>query len=396
MEWDSFTFDWNLDADGLERNLVTIEAHKQAVLNLILPPPWHGRLDRLNRIRAVHGTTALEGNPLSEAEISHQMDMAERDPETPALAATREQRQIRNADLAQKWTRDRFAAGSGPLSVSDILMMHRMITEESDIWRNSPGSFRTFAVTVGSPQLGGVHRGAPHEDVPRLMEEYVHFVDSRRMRDQHPVMRALLAHFFLVTIHPFGDGNGRVSRLVEAGILFRGGYNVHGFYGLSNYFYRNEVAYKTALQECRNRQPFDVGSFIRFGLQGFVEELTGISNFIKAKMNRLVYRDMLVRAYNKRTGKRRRTVNQRECNLLRFLIEQTEPDDPFSDSPSRRIKFSELLESRYIREAYRNVTTRTFSRELERLSEMNFIKFGKHGEDDGPVVELDFRAIGKY
>ena len=181
--------------------------------------------------------------------------MAERDPETPALAATREQRQIRNADLAQKWTRDRFAADSGPLSVSDILMMHRMITEESDIRRNSPRELQDVRRYRRFSQLGGVHRGAPHEDVPRLMEEYVHFVDSRRMRDQHPVMRALLAHFFLVTIHPFGDGNGRVSRLVEAGILFRGGYNVHGFYGLSNYFYRNEVAYKTALQECRNRQP---------------------------------------------------------------------------------------------------------------------------------------------
>ena len=396
MEWDSFAFDWNLDATGLVPDLVAVDAHKQTALNLILPPHWHDRLDRLNRIRAVHGTTALEGNPLSEAEISHQMDMAERDPETPALAATREQRQIRNADLAQKWTRERFAAGFGPLSVSDILKMHRMITEESDVRNNSPGSFRTFAVTVGSSQLGGVHRGAPHADVPRLMEEYVHFVDSRRMREQHPVIRALLAHFFLVTIHPFGDGNGRVSRLVEAGILFRGGYNVHGFYGLSNYFYRNEVAYKTMLQECRNRQPFDIGPFVRFGLQGFVEELTGISNFIKAKMNRLVYRDMLVRAYNKRTGKRRRTVNERECNLLSFLIEQTEPDDPFSDNPSRRIKFSELLESRYIREAYRNVTTRTFSRELERLSEMHFIKFGKHGGIDDLVVELDFRAIGKY
>lgn len=396
MEWDSFAFDWNLDEADLVPNLVAVEAHKQTVLNLILPPHWRDRLDRLNRIRAVHGTTALEGNPLSEAEISHQMDMAERDPETPTVAATREQRQIRNADLAQKWTRGRFAAGSQPLSVSDILKMHQMITEESDVRHNSPGKFRTFAVTVGSSQLGGVHRGAPHEDVPRLMEEYVHFVDSRRMRNQHPVMRALLAHFFLVTIHPFGDGNGRVSRLVEAGILFQGGYNVHGFYGLSNYFYRNEVAYKTTLQECRNRQPFDVDPFIRFGLRGFVEELTGISNFIKAKMNRLVYRDMLVRAYNKRMGKRRRTVNQREYNLLRFLIEQTEPADPFSDSPSRRIKFSELLESQYIREAYRNVTTRTFSRELERLSEMNFIKFGKNGEADGPVVELDFRAIGKY
>ena len=45
MEWDSFTFDWNLDAASLVPNLVAVEAHKQTVLNLILPPHWHDRLD---------------------------------------------------------------------------------------------------------------------------------------------------------------------------------------------------------------------------------------------------------------------------------------------------------------------------------------------------------------
>lgn len=396
MDWRSFTFDWNLDSAALMRDLVAVEAHRQAVLNLILPPDWRDQLDRLNRIRAVHGTTALEGNPLSEAEISYQMDAAERASETTEVAATGEQRQIRNADLAQKWVKNRFDADSAPLSVADILNMHRMITEGSDLRHNSPGRFRTFSVTVGAPELGGVHRGAPHDDVPRLMNEYVDFVNSRRMRDSHPVIRALLAHFFLVTIHPFGDGNGRVSRLVEAGILFQDGYNMHGFYGLSNYFYRNETAYKTTLQECRNEQPFDVGPFVRFGLKGFVQELEGISNFIKAKMYRVVYRAMLIRAFNRRVGKRRRTVNQREYSLLDFLIEQTEPGDPFFHNPSRQIKFSELQESPYIKAAYKNVTTRTFLRELERLSEMSFIKFIRPEGSNDPVLELDFSAIGKY
>src|ERR1700694_5825060 len=100
------------------------------------------------------------------------------------------------------------------------------------------------------------------------------------MTESHPVTRALLSHFFLVTIHPFGDGNGRVSRLVEAAILFQGNYNVHGFYGLSNYFYRNERDYKTLLQKCRSAQPFDVSEFMAFGVEGFSQELKGINNFI--------------------------------------------------------------------------------------------------------------------
>ena len=39
-------------------------------------------------------------------------------------------------------------------------------------------------------------------------------------------------------------------------MLYQDGYNVHGFYGLSNYFYRNGDEYKTRLQECRTSQPF--------------------------------------------------------------------------------------------------------------------------------------------
>ena len=228
------------------------------------------------------------------------------------------------------------------------------------------------------------------------MEEYVSFINSRRLEENHPIIRALLAHFFLVTIHPFGDGNGRVSRLVEAGLLFRHGYNVHGFYGLSNYFYRHEQEYKSILQQCREKQPFDVTPFIRFGVAGFASELKGINNFIKAKMNRLVYQTMLIRALGKKMGSRRRLLNQREYNLLNFLLSETEPLDPFSDTPSRRLKLSDLLEAQYVLTAYQNVTLRTFQRELTRLRDLGFIQFTLDASVQDWVVELDFGAVAKY
>jgi Fic family protein len=274
--------------------------------------------------------------------------------------------------------------------------MHHMITEQSDETNNLPGRFRTFSVVVGSPETGGVHRGAPYEDVPQLMDDYISFLNSPKLMAQPPVIRALLAHFFLVTIHPFGDGNGRVSRLVEAGILFQGGYNVHGFYGLSNYFYRNEGEYRTLLQKCRQKQPFDVTPFVMFGLHGFASELKGINNFIKAKLNRVIYRTMLVRSFNKKTGDRRRLLNQREYNLLDFLLDATEPLDPFSDNPSRQIKFSDLREVPYIKVAYKSVTLRTFHRELLRLGHLGFIDFKRLEGADEPIVELNFGAIAKY
>ena len=396
MDWKKFTFEYRLDTNNLFGNLVSIEAFKEASLNLVFPSEWQSQLDRLNRIRAVRGTTAIEGNPLSEAEVAQQMEHLEQESSDDRRTATKEQLQIRNAGKAQSWVRERFLPDLPPICLEDICTLHEMVTRDSDTRNNIPGRFRTFPVTVGTVDLGGVHRGAPHTDLLRLMEEYVGFINTRRLEETHPVIRALLAHFFLVTIHPFGDGNGRVSRLVEAGLLFQLGYNVHGFYGLSNYFYRNVQEYMAVLQKSRESQPFDVTPFIRFGVAGFASELKGINNFIKARINRLVYRTMLTRAFNKKMGARRRLLNQREYAFLDFLLSETEPSDPFSDSPSRRITLSELLEASYVRAAYQNVTRRTFQRELIRLGELEFIRFTRDTSVQDWVVELNFEAISKY
>ena len=399
MDWERFTYDYRLDLtlEPLLGHVVTIEAYKEAALNLVLPPEWRNQLDRLNRVRVVHGTTALEGNPLSEAEVSHQMELLDGQGGIGASSnLTKEQLQIRNAGIAQAWVRNRFSPGTPPIRCEDLLEMHRMITERSDTHNNIPGRWRTFSVTVGSPDQGGVHRGAPHNQLQRLMAQYIEFINHKKLTSGHPVIRALLSHFFLVTVHPFGDGNGRVSRLVEAGILFQQGYNVHGFYGLSNYFYQHERDYKMLLQECRKLQPFDVTPFIKFGVAGFAAELKGINNFIKTKLNRVVYREMLVRAFNRRIGSRRRLLNQREYNLLHFLLAETEPSDPFSDAPSRRIQLSELREADYVRGAYRSLTTRTFVRELLRLGNLGFITFTRDEELRDWIVELNLNAIEKF
>lgn len=395
MDWSRFSFEYELDLKGVLPSVISIEALKEAAQSLILPPNWREQLDRLNRVRAVHGTTALEGNPLSEAEVSQQIDMVVKGEATGRLS--REQRQIRNAEIAQAWARNRFAPGSPPLSLSDIFEMHKLMTADSDMSDNVPGAFRTWSVTVGSETAGGVHKGAPAEKLGQMMNDFVTFVNSRQMEEQHPVIRALLGHFFLVTIHPFGDGNGRVSRLVEAAILYQSGYNVFGFYGLSNYFYRNELEYKTLLQRSRRRQPFQIGEFVAFGLEGFARELKGINNFIKKKLNRIIYRQMLVTAFNTSISERRRLLNNRERALLEFLIAETEPIDPFSDAPSKQIKFSELYEIPYVNRLYEDVKPRTFHRELIRLGDMGFIIFQRDAAAKRDwFIELDFNAISKY
>ena len=78
------------------------------------------------------------------------------------------------------------------------------------------------------------------------------------------------------------------------------------------------------------------------------------------------------------------------------MLTETEPVDPFSADPSRKVTLSELLDSPYVKGAYRDVTHRTFIRELVRLVEVGFIKFTAGEPSTESVVELDFAAIAKY
>ena len=388
MDWSRFGFDYRLDLSDFLPLIIRIEGRKEAAMSLLLPSEWKEGLDLLNRIRTIHGSTALEGNPLSETQVGQLLEgKIGLDP------LSRDMRQIRNADAAQEWVRRRFGPGKAPIGLEDILRMHELMTRLSDETNNVPGHLRSHDVQVGTPELGGIHVGAPHEELPGLMADFVSFVNSARLKREHPVVRPLLAHFLLVTIHPFGDGNGRVSRLVEAAILYEGGYNIHGFHGLSNYFHRNGDEYKRRLQESRRLQPFDVAPFVVFGLRGFEAELDGIHNFIKTKLNRLVYRDTIAKALARRVSKRRRLLNIREYQLLAFLLEETEPQDPFSEVPSERIRLDDLVNSPYVRSAYHDVTNRTFRRELARLAELEFITFIRQPDSGEYTVEIDFGVI---
>ena len=73
MDWTRFDFGYRLEVTDTTL-LITIEAYRGAAYSLMLPAEWRDQLGRLNRVRAVHGTTALEGNPLSEQQVAESLD----------------------------------------------------------------------------------------------------------------------------------------------------------------------------------------------------------------------------------------------------------------------------------------------------------------------------------
>jgi hypothetical protein len=283
MDWLQFEFDYRLDLQRLAPHVLAIEAQKPAAFTRVLPPQWR--------------------------EPSPKQGLA-------ALADEKLQLRLRNAANARAWVNERFAMGSPPITLADLLTMHTMVAEgvAEDY---APGTLRSMPVQVGRREVGGFHMGAPVNRLPRLMEKYVGFITSDRLLGLHPVIQALIAHFFLVTIHPFGDGNGRVSRLLTAGILLQRGYNVHGgFYALSDYFYLNDIKYHSMLHRCwQSPPPFDLTPFVAFGMEGFVMELRSIASFIKMKLSRIVDREALLESHSAPGPHRLRAYRARPDSL---------------------------------------------------------------------------------
>ena len=120
MDWKKFRFEYRYENSGLRNTIVSIEASKEAAMSLILPPDWRETLNKLNRIRAIHGTTAIEGNPLSEAEVSQQIEAQEQSTaHQDASQLSKEQIQIRNAGPRKRgYKKDSNPAATPSLSLT--------------------------------------------------------------------------------------------------------------------------------------------------------------------------------------------------------------------------------------------------------------------------------------
>ncbi len=390
-DWASFGFEIRYDRDAIRNELVNIEAYRLSLNQLILPQEWRVELQSLFIVRSVHGTTAIEGNPLPEDEVARQLTA-----KRPRPARDQVHRQTQNAHRAFKWIESEFG-NPRPLWTEAIHRIHELLTEGSDEGDNVPGQLRQSGhnVTVGSPQFGGVHRPPPGGPLlARLLEQYVAFIHSPSFKAENIVVQALIAHLYFVTLHPFGNGNGRTTRCIEAAILFGGGYNTHGFYSLSNFFYRNRDEYFRMLQETRTEHRYDLTAFLRFGLRGFREELERINAYVRNRTHRLHYREMIRRCVQKRVGPRRRLLNAREESVLHGILDITKPANPFSDESAREATWDDLW--RICKPLYAGKTPRTLARELVRLEGLGLIEGrGSAGRDDFRVT-INFQAIGRY
>lgn len=138
-----------------------------------------------------------------------------------------------------------------------------------------PGQYRRTGVEVTSPHGGPVaYVGPPHKDVPKLMGEVVRWLE-RGDRDAHVAVRAAMSHLHVVSVHPFRDGNGRISRIVQSLVLAREGLLAPEFVSVEEYLGGNTDAYYAVLQEVQggSYQPGrDATPWVEFCVRAHIEQ----------------------------------------------------------------------------------------------------------------------------
>ena len=161
------------------------------------------RLRRINHIRTIHGSLAIEGNTLSEEEISTILDGK------PIAAPLRDIQEVRNAIRAY----DQYSQ-MNPASETDLLRAHELLMAGL---LDAPGHYRRGQVSVMGQ--GRIHHiGPPVRRVPHLMANLLAWLGST---DEHPLIAGSVFHYEFEFIHPFEDGNGRMGRLWQTLILTR-------------------------------------------------------------------------------------------------------------------------------------------------------------------------------
>jgi len=211
------------------------------------------RLRRINRIRTIHGSLAIEGNTLSEAQITAILNGKR------VIAPPREVQEVKNALAAY----ERFANWQ-PWAENDLLEAHRFLMSGLI---DEAGCYRTSGVGVMAGKQV-IHMAPPADRVPFLMAGLLHWL---AVTDAHPLIAGAVFHYEFEFIHPFSDGNGRMGRLWQSLLLAR--WNaLFADLPVESLVFEHQTEYYQALQESTAKT--DSAPFIIFMLRMIQDAIT--------------------------------------------------------------------------------------------------------------------------
>ena len=181
-----------------------------------------------------------------------------------------------------------------------------------------PGGTRPdgWNVTFGTPRCRGAEGG---RECRAAFDSLAAAIAGEFWRHDR-LIQAIAAHYHIGAMHPFGDGNGRTARALEAFMLRRAGVNDVIMVSLSNYYYEHKNDYLTALYETR-KNGHDLTPFLKFALPAVAERCNVVAETIATNHRRVLFREFARSLFGKLRSPRRRVLAQRQLHILETLMD---------------------------------------------------------------------------
>ena len=251
-------------------NLTAIAKARAVILNAPLIPKWEVSLRREALLRSAHSSTAIEGNPLTLEQVSELA--AGRD----IMVRRKDKKEVLNYLEALEKIPE-FAERK-PFKLTDLLELHKLVTKETLENPADEGSLRNQQVAVVNRATGQIiFMPPPTDQVATLVEEYLEWFNSEEANEIDPVLEAGLAHYELVRIHPFVDGNGRTARVMASIVLFKRAFDIKRFFALDDYYDKDRRAYYTALKTV-DQDRLDLTGWLEYFTEGVAVSLKAVED----------------------------------------------------------------------------------------------------------------------
>jgi len=213
--------------------------------------------DRLNALRrvatieSIGSSTRIEGSKLSDREVEQVLARLE-----IKKFATRDEQEV--AGYAEVMETVFHSWSDIPITENHIKQLHRDLLRHSSKDERHRGEYKTLRNDVGAfdengKMIGVVFETAMPFDTPQRMAELIAWLkDARELRRPHPLL--IIAVFIVVflEIHPFQDGNGRLSRILTTLLLLQAGYAYVPFSSLESVIENSKESYYLALRQTQS------------------------------------------------------------------------------------------------------------------------------------------------
>ncbi|MCF0226806.1 MAG: Fic family protein [Methanobrevibacter sp.] len=257
--------------DKILNNIVEIESTRQFINYSKITPSYDLLLKNKAIIDSSHNSTSIEGNTLNSEEVQKLFNL-NKDNNLPNKISYEEIEVLNYFNLLENL--DKYSNNFKQYSRNIILSFHKELTK--NILEKS-GEFRDTQVIVADSKSGKVNYVPPPAiEVPYLIDEFIEWLNRT---DIQLILKCGIAHYELVRIHPFVDGNGRTSRILANFILKVGGFDINKYFTLDEYYNQNRPAYYAALRSVQNTGMLT--QWLEYFTTGFLDSINKIKNEIE-------------------------------------------------------------------------------------------------------------------